>query len=121
MGAAAVTTTGFPVSRERVAELAGFSGMIENAYDAIGNSDYLTQTASALGLCALDMGRIVTDLLLWATQEMNMIHVADGYISISSIMPQKRNPIALEHLRSSLSVQMCIRDSISPVPDRYGH
>lgn len=33
-----------------------------------------------------------------------MIHVADGYISISSIMPQKRNPIALEHLRSSLSV-----------------
>lgn len=62
-------------------------------------ADYLTQTASALGLCALDMGRIVTDLLLWATQEMNMIHVADGYISISSIMPQKRNPIALEHLR----------------------
>lgn len=43
-------------------------------------------------------------MVLWATQEMNMIHVADGYISISSIMPQKRNPIALEHLRSSLSV-----------------
>ena len=54
MGAAAVTTTGFPISRERVAELSGFSGIIENAYDAIGNSDYLTQTASALGLCALD-------------------------------------------------------------------
>ena len=112
MGAAAVTTTGFPVSRERVAELAGFSGMIENAYDAIGNSDYLTQTASALGLCALDMGRIVTDLLLWATQEMNMIHVADGYISISSIMPQKRNPIALEHLRSSLSVLKGMADTV---------
>lgn len=104
MGAAAVTTTGFPISRERVAELSGFSGIIENAYDAIGNSDYLTQTASALGLCALDLGRVVTDMVLWATQEMNMIHVADGYISISSIMPQKRNPIALEHLRSSLSV-----------------
>lgn len=104
MGAAAVTTTGFPISRERVAELAGFSGLIENAYDAIGNSDYLTETASVLGLCALDLGRIVTDLVLWATQEMDMIHVADGYISISSIMPQKRNPIALEHLRSSLSV-----------------
>ena len=111
-GLLGLTTTGFPVSRERVAELAGFSGMIENAYDAIGNSDYLTQTASALGLCALDMGRIVTDLLLWATQEMNMIHVADGYISISSIMPQKRNPIALEHLRSSLSVLKGMADTV---------
>ena len=57
MGAAAVTTTGFPVSRERVAELAGFSGMIENAYDAIGNSDYLTQTASAVGLVCFGYGQ----------------------------------------------------------------
>ncbi|MFQ7874915.1 hypothetical protein [Enterocloster sp.] len=40
-----------------------------------------------------------------------MIHVADGYISISSIMPQK-NPIALEHLRSSLSVLKGMADTV---------
>ena len=112
MGAAAVTTSGFPISRERVAELAGFSGMIENSYDAIGNSDYFTETAAALGICALNLGRVTTDLVLWATEEMKMIRVADGYISTSSIMPQKRNPIALEHLRSSLSVTKGIADTV---------
>lgn len=104
MGAAAITTTGFPISREMVAELTGFDSIIINAYDAIGNCDFFTQTASAIGLCALDLGRVVTDMVVWATQEMGMIKVSDGYISTSSIMPQKRNPIALEHLRASLSV-----------------
>lgn len=112
MGAAAITTSGFPISRERVAELAGFSGPIENAYDAIGNCDYLTETAAAVGLCALDLGRVVTDLVTWATDELGMIRLADGYISTSSIMPQKRNPIALEHLRSSLSVVKGLADAV---------
>lgn len=112
MGAAAITTSGFPISRERVAELAGFDGVIENSYDAIGNADYFTQTAAAIALCALNLGRVVTDMVLWATEEMKMIRVADGYISISSIMPQKRNPIALEHLRSSLSVTKGYADAV---------
>jgi argininosuccinate lyase len=41
-----------------------------------------------------------------------MIRLADGYISTSSIMPQKRNPIALEHLRSSLSVTKGLADAV---------
>jgi len=51
-------------------------------------------------------------MTLWATEELHMIKVADGYISTSSIMPQKRNPIALEHLRSSLSLTKGLADSI---------
>lgn len=112
MGAAAITTSGYDISRERVAELCGFDSVIENSYDAIGNCDYFTQTASVIGLMALDLGRVVTDLVMWATEEMKMIRVADGYISISSIMPQKRNPIALEHLRSSLSIVKGLADSV---------
>lgn len=112
MGAAAITTTGFPISRQRVAELAGFDTVIENAYDAIGNCDYFTETAHVSGLCALNLGRCVTDMVLWATEELKMIRVADGYISTSSIMPQKRNPIALEHLRSSLSVVKGLADTV---------
>lgn len=112
MGAAAITTTGFPINRQRVAELSGFDCVIENAYDAIGNIDYMTDTATAIGLSCLNMGRFVTDMVLWATEEMKMIRVADGYISTSSIMPQKRNPIALEHLRSSLSVTKGLADAV---------
>lgn len=112
MGAAAITTTGFPINRQRVAELSGFDCVIENAYDAIGNIDYMTDTATAVGLSCLNMGRFITDMILWATEEMKMIRVADGYISTSSIMPQKRNPIALEHLRSSLSVTKGLADAV---------
>lgn len=113
MGAAAVTTSGFPISRERVAELVGFDTVIENSYDAIGNCDYFTETASTISLCSVDFGRFITDMVLWATEEMKMIRIADGYISTSSIMPQKRNPIALEHLRSSLSIVKGFADAVS--------
>lgn len=112
LGAAAITTSGFPVNRDRVAQLMGFSSVIENSFDAIGNIDFNTDTASAIMLSAVNIGRVVTDLILWATEEMNMIRLSDGYISTSSIMPQKRNPIALEHLRSSLSMVKGISSAI---------
>lgn len=112
MGAAAATTTGFPISRERVCELLGFDRIIECSYDAIGNFEHFLTAASAISLCALDMGRTITDMLLWATEEEKMIILADGYASASSIMPQKRNPIALEHLRGSLSVTKALGDAV---------
>nr|WP_231571149.1 argininosuccinate lyase [Paenibacillus sp. VKM B-2647] len=100
LGAAALTTSGFPVSRSRVAELLGFNGLVENSYDAIGGADYLGEAAAALQLSFLGIGRFVQDLLLWSTQEFAAIRVADPYVQISSIMPQKRNPVSLEHIRS---------------------
>ena len=116
MGAAAITTSGFDINRFRVAELLGFSSVIENSFDAIGNIDFNTDTASALMHAAIDLGRVVTDMVTWATQDMDILRLADGYISTSSIMPQKRNPIALEHLRSSLSM---VKGLASSVLDGY--
>jgi argininosuccinate lyase len=111
MGAAAITTSGFPINRQRVSDLLGFQNFIFNSYDAIGNADFFTETAFAISLAAIELGRVVTDMLLWATEELHMIRVADGYISTSSIMPQKRNPIALEHIRASLSVVKGLAES----------
>ena len=103
MGACAITTTGFPISRGRMAELLGFDGYILNSYDAIGGGDYLGEAATALLLCAIDAGRIIQDLMLWASQEFGVLRAADPYVQVSSIMPQKRNPVSIEHLRSLLS------------------
>lgn len=100
LGAAALTTSGFPISRSRVAELLGFNGLVENSYDAIGGADYLGEAATALQLSFIGIGRFVQDLLLWSTQEFAAIRVADPYVQISSIMPQKRNPVSFEHIRS---------------------
>ena len=103
LGAAALTTTGFPISRERTAELLGFDGLVENSYDAIGGADYLLETASALMTLMVDSGRWIQDFLQQVTREFSAFHVADPYVQISSIMPQKRNPVSIEHSRSIAS------------------
>jgi argininosuccinate lyase len=103
MGAAALTTSGFPLSRERMKELLAFDDIVENAYDAVAGADYLGETAAAVHVAATNLGRAIQDLLLWCTQEFAVLRVADPYVQASSIMPQKRNPVSLEHLRSLLS------------------
>ena len=45
----------------------------------------------------------MNDLLLWSTQEFGTIRVEDPYVQTSYIMPQKRKPVSLEHLRALLS------------------
>lgn len=103
MGAAALGTTGFAISRERMAQLLGFPSLIENSYDAVAGADYVTATAAAVQVAALNSGRMVQDLLLWGTHEFGVLLVADPYVQTSSIMPQKRNPVSLEHSRALLS------------------
>jgi argininosuccinate lyase len=46
------------------------------------------------------LGRVVQDLLLWCTREFGYLRLSDGFVQCSSIMPQKRNPVALEHARA---------------------
>ena len=48
----------------------------------------------------MGLGRFVQDLLLWGTAEMNYLRFGDGFVQCSSIMPQKRNPVAVEHARA---------------------
>lgn len=103
LGACAITTTGFPINREHTARLLGFEGVVENSYYAIGGIDYLLETVGALATSAVCLGRFTQDLLLWATQEFSFITLNDGFVQTSSIMPQKRNPVALEHVRILLS------------------
>lgn len=103
MGAAALTTTGFNISRERMRDLLAFDDIIENAWDAVAGADYIAEAASIVQLAALNLGRTSQDFLLWATQEFNAFTLASPYVQISSIMPQKRNPVSIEHTRSLLS------------------
>ncbi len=103
LGAAALTGTGFPIDRQQVADLLGFDGVIASTQHAIGGADYLTDTAFAVEALAVDLSRVTHDLLIRATQEANALHIHNSFIQISSIMPQKRNPVVLEHLRARLS------------------
>lgn len=102
LGAAAFTGTGFAVDRAVVAELLGFDAVIQSTHHSIGAGDHLTDAAFAVQSLCIGLGRVTRDLLFFATQEAGALHIDDSFIQISSIMPQKRNPVVLEHLRARL-------------------
>jgi argininosuccinate lyase len=102
LGAAAFTGTGFPVDRERLAELLGFDSVIQSTHHAISAGDHLTDISFAVQSLSIGLSRVTKDLLFLATQESNALRIDDSFIQISSIMPQKRNPVVLEHLRARL-------------------
>jgi len=100
LGACAITGTGFPIDRDLTSALLGFSGPTGNTYGSIATVDYLLESTSAAAVTLTGLGRFVQDLLLWCTAEFDYMRLADGFVQPSSIMPQKRNPVAIEHARA---------------------
>ena len=103
MGACAITTTGFPINRERTAELLGFAAPTANSYASISSIDYFTEMLGATIALLVNVGKFSQEFLLMAMQEFDVIVLSDGFVQTSSIMPQKRNPVALEHVRAIAS------------------
>lgn len=104
MGAAAITTSGFPIDRTRMADLLGFEGPQVNSYGCIASVDYVTGLYSAIKLVFLHLGRVVQDLAFWSSFEVGQLYVPNALVQVSSIMPQKRNPVPIEHMRHLASV-----------------
>lgn len=102
MGAAALATTSFPISRERIAELLGFAEVLENSIDAVSSRDFVVEVLATLSTLAIDISRLVEDLIIWSTPEFNLIEIPDEFCSTSSIMPQKKNPDVLEVIRARM-------------------
>jgi len=103
LGACAITGTGFPINRHLTSELLGFCGPTVNTYGSIATVDYLLESTSATAVLLAGFGRFVQDLLLWSTAEFHYVRFGDGFVQSSSIMPQKRNPVAIEHARAIAS------------------
>ena len=103
LGAAAMTTSGFPIRRDLTASYLGFEGLAENAIDAVGGADHTLEAVSTALNCATTLSRMVFDLLTWTSREVGFLRVPDEFVQISSIMPQKRNPVVLEHARAKLA------------------
>jgi len=103
MGAGALATTSFPIKRERIAELLGFSGILENSLDAVSTRDFLLEVLAVLSVIAVNVTRIAEDLIVWSTMEFGMIDLPDEFAFTSSIMPQKKNPDVLEVIRARMA------------------
>ena len=107
LGAAALATSSFPLDRERLAVLLGFEGLVENAYDAnhFAPVDSSLDVASALSIAAIQLGQFAQDIHAQYSEPVPWFVLAAGELTgVSSIMPQKRNPAALEQLRAQASI-----------------
>jgi len=103
LGSGALAGTSFGIDREFLADILGFEGLIENSIDGVASRDYILEILSGLAIFMTDMGRISQDLYIWATDEFSIIEVDDALAVCSSIMPQKKNPITLEHIKAKAS------------------
>ncbi len=103
LGAGALATTSFPIDRDRVAELLGFKGLVENSIDAVSSRDYILETLADLALIGINLSRLAEDLIIWSSPDFGVVELPDEFTSTSSIMPQKKNPEVLEVIRARAS------------------
>lgn len=106
MGAAALGTSSFPIDRKRLADLLGFDGVVDNSYDAAQFSqiDVGAEAASLASTMALSVGAFVQDVHTQYHQTKPWLTLTEGKLTgTSSIMPQKRNPYALNDVRLAAS------------------
>ncbi len=100
LGSAAMAGTSFPISRERTATLLGFAEVAEPCLDAVASRDFATSLLFAATQLAVTWNRVVQDLHVFFSHEFSAIMLPDRVAGTSSIMPQKKNPVALEFLRA---------------------
>jgi argininosuccinate lyase len=116
LGAAALATSSFAVDRPRLAKLLGFSECVENSFDAAQLSvvDVGVEAASCACIIALSLGTFIQDLHAQFHHARPWI-LLDGanLLSKSTLMPQKRNPVALN--RARLLASETAGDSITAI------
>ncbi|HMQ03574.1 MAG TPA: argininosuccinate lyase [Pyrinomonadaceae bacterium] len=99
LGSAALAGTSFHLDREQVADELGFERVAHNSLDAVSDRDFAVEFAGACSLIMVHLSRLAEDLILYASSEFGFITLSDAVSTGSSLMPQKKNPDALELVR----------------------
>jgi argininosuccinate lyase len=116
LGSAALATSSFPLDRNHLSTLLGFEGLLENAYDAnhLAPVDSALDVAAALTIAAVQIGQFAQDIHAQYAEAVPWFVLGSGELTgVSSIMPQKRNPAALEQLRAQASLMLADMHSVT--------
>lgn len=101
LGSGAIAGSAFPVPREELRDALGFDRISQNSIDAVGDRDFIAESLFALTMLGTHLSRLAEDLILFGSSEFAFVRFGDAYSTGSSMMPQKRNPDALELARGS--------------------
>lgn len=99
LGSGALAGTAYPIDREKLAKALGFAQATRNSLDGVSDRDFVIELLSVASLSMLHLSRMAEDLIFYNSGEAQFIELADTVTSGSSLMPQKKNPDALELIR----------------------
>ncbi len=99
LGSGALAGSGLPIGRQQLARDLGFSRITENSLDAASDRDFALEFLFAASTTFLHLSRLAEDWILYSSEEFGFLELSDEVTSGSSLMPQKKNPDALELLR----------------------
>lgn len=124
LGAAASYGVPLPLDREYTAALLGFERTQNNVL-AVNNSRGKLEAVvlDAAEAIMLTLSKFATDLMLFSLPELGYVELPRELCSGSSIMPQKKNPDALELLRARAATvggwATAVRSIIRALPSGY--
>jgi len=101
LGSGAIAGSAFPVPRDEIRAALGFESLSRNSIDAVGDRDFIADMLYAITVLGTHLSRIGEDLILFGSSEFGFVRFGDAFSTGSSMMPQKRNPDALELARGS--------------------
>lgn len=99
LGSGALAGTAYPIDRQALAVGLGFTAATKNSLDAVSDRDFVVELLSCASISMIHLSRMSEDLIFYNSGEAGFIELADNVTSGSSLMPQKKNPDALELIR----------------------
>jgi len=99
LGSGALSGTVYEIDRDRLARELGFACSCDNSMDGVSDRDFVLDFLSFASILVMHLSRLAEDLILFNSTEFGFITLDDSVASGSSLMPQKKNPDALELLR----------------------
>jgi argininosuccinate lyase len=99
LGSGALAGHPFAVDRAALAADLGFAGVTPNSLDGVSDRDFIAEFLFWASLTMVHLSRLGEDLVIYSSREFGFVTIADAYSTGSSLMPQKKNPDALELLR----------------------
>ncbi|TMW55526.1 hypothetical protein Poli38472_010408 [Pythium oligandrum] len=97
LGSGALAGNSFGLDRETLASALGFSKVTPNSLDAVCDRDFIAEFMFWASMLMVHFSQLSEDLIIYNT--LKFVTMADAYSTGSSLMPQKKNPDALELLR----------------------
>ena len=99
LGSAALAGTAYDVDREALAHDLGVDRATSNSLDAVSDRDHVMELLSVASISMVHLSRLAEDLIIYNSGEAKVVELSDKVTSGSSLMPQKKNPDALELIR----------------------